>query len=443
MRFSAGNPGSGSFAGPEGQRRAPGRGPAWHDRSVRIDDGAATTSAELRAHNLARLLRAVHDGGGQLTRAQLTRQLSLARGTATVLVRDLAGRQLIEELSSPAGLDAPRTRGRPTGVPSAHPQGPVALAIDLRDDSFTMAAFELTGRCTVLDHREREAVSGTGMLADVAARLKGRRRQFGDRVVGVGVAVPSPVSAGQMVQPTLPDWQNVDMADILGADDGDEGLAGPVLAGNDATLAGLAEARRGVLRGVSVALHLHVATGIGGVLLSGGLPVTGAHGSAGEFGHMPLTGGSEPCRCGSVGCWELDAGARGLLRAVGQPEVGDRMVRAEHVIAAAATDPGCGRALARAAEALGRGIGALVNAQDPEAVGLSGLAAEVYQAAPDAVQVGYLSTLMRFRLPEPPALLPSTLGDLGALTGASELVFDAFLTPRGLSAWPAPEEKTA
>ena len=420
---------------------------AWHHRSVRKDEGAATTSAELRAHNLARLLRAVHDGGGQLTRAQLTRQLSLARGTATVLVRDLAGRQLIEELSSPAGvpdgLKAPRTRGRPTGVPSAHPHGPVVLAIDLRDDSFTMAAFELTGRCTVLDRQEREAISGTGMLTEVAARLKRHRRQFGDRVVGVGVAVPSPVSAGQMVQPTLPDWQDLDVADILAAGEGDRGFAGPVLAGNDATLAGLAEARRGVLRGVSVALHLHVATGIGGVLLSGGLPVPGAHGAAGEFGHMPLTGGSEPCRCGSVGCWELDAGARGLLRAVGQPEEGDRMVRAEQVIAAAATDPGCGAALTRAAQALGRGIGALVNAQDPEAVGLSGLAAEVYQAAPGPVQAGYLTTLMRFRRLAPPALLPSTLGDLGALTGASELVFDAFLTARGLGAWPVSEEKTA
>ena len=416
---------------------------------MRRDESAATTSAELRAHNLARLLRAVHGGGGQLTRAELTRQLGLARGTATVLVRDLAGRQLIEELSSPAdapaGLKIPRTRGRPTGVPSAHPQGPVALAVDLRDDSYTMAAFELTGRCTVLDRQEREAVSGTEMLAEVAARLKIRRRQFGDRVVGIGVAVPSPVSAGQMVQPTLPDWQDVDVAGVLGAgeDDGDEACMGPVLAGNDATLAGLAEARRGVLRGVSVALHLHVATGIGGVLLAGGQPVTGAHGSAGEFGHMPLTGGSEPCRCGSVGCWELDAGARGLLRAAGQPEEGDRMVRAEQIIAAAATDPGCGQALVRAAEALGRGIGALVNAQDPEAVGLSGLAAEVYEAAPDAVLAGYLATLMRFRRAGPPMLLPSTLGDLGALTGASELVFDAFLTPRGLGAWPAPEEKTA
>ena len=62
---------------------------------------------------------------------------------------------------------------------------------------------------------------------------------------------------------------------------------------------------------------------------------------------------------------------------------------------------------------------------------------------PFAVQVGYLATLMRFRRVQPPVLLPSTLGDLGALTGASELVFDAFLTPRGLGAWPAPEEKTA
>jgi predicted NBD/HSP70 family sugar kinase len=294
----------------------------------------------------------------------------------------------------------------------------------------------------VLDHQEREAVSGTGMLADVADRLKIHLRDFGDRVVGVGVAVPSPVSAGQMVQPTLPDWQDLDVAGALGGGAGDE-HAGMVLAGNDATLAGLAEARRGVLRGVSVALHLHVATGIGGVLLAAGQPVTGAHGSAGEFGHMPLTGGSEQCRCGSTGCWELEAGARGLLRAVGQPEEGDRMVRAEQIIAAAATDPGCGQALERAAEALGRGIGALVNAQDPEAVGLSGLAAEVYEAAPAAVRAGYLATLMRFRRIAPPMLMPSTLGDLGALTGASELVFDAFLTPRGLGGWPAPAQKTA
>jgi predicted NBD/HSP70 family sugar kinase len=403
---------------------------------VRKDEGTATTSAE----NLARLLRAIHDGEGQLTRAELTRQLGLARGTATVLVRDLARRRLIEELSGNPDATGPRTRGRPTGVPSSHPAGPVALAVDLRDDSYTVAAFELTGRCTVLERQERDAGSGKGVLTDVADRLKAAGRRFAGRVVGIGVAVPSPVNGGAMVQPTLPDWQDIDISTALGR------APGPVLAGNDATLAGLAEARRGALRGVSVALHLHVATGIGGVLLSGGLPATGAHGSAGEFGHMPLTGGEELCRCGCVGCWELDAGARGLLRAAGRAEQGDRMVQAEQIIAAAATDRGYGRALAHVAKALGRGIGSLVNALDPEAVGLSGLAARVYDAAPDLVTAGYLSTLMRFRRDHPPALLPSTLGSLSALTGASELVFDAFLTPRGLGTWsdpPPPEQKTA
>jgi predicted NBD/HSP70 family sugar kinase len=396
---------------------------------VRIDESAATTSAELRAHNLARLLRAVHDGGGQRTRAELTRQLGLARGTATVLVRELAGQRLIEEvpadeLPAQAGKTQ-RSRGRPTGVPSAHEKGPIALAVDLRDDSFTTAAFELTGRCRVLDRCERDKNDGATVLKQVAAALAKHRRTFGDRVVGTGIAVPSPVSAGKMVQPTLSDWRGVDVAAAVGGG----------LVGNDATLAGLAEARRGVLNGVPVALHLHAATGIGGVLLTGGQPVAGAHGSAGEFGHMPLTGGDEPCRCGATGCWELDAGTRGLLREAGLPERGDRMETAARVIAAAATDRVSARAVAHVAGSLGRGIGALVNAHDPEAVGLSGLAATLFDAAPDLVMAGYQAALMRFRRDQPPALLPSTLGGIGALTGAAELVFDALLTPRGLSAW--------
>ena len=399
---------------------------------MRLDSEQATTSADLRAHNLARLLRAVHLGGGERTRAQLTRQLSLARGTATVLVRDLADRGLIEELQVQADVAERRSRGRPTGVPSPHPDGPVALAVDLRDDSFSLASFELTGRGSMLERRERDSGSGADLLTGLAQRLGTHRRMLGARLIGIGVAVPSPVSQGRMVQPGLADWRGVDVAAALGAP-----LTGdvPVLVGNDARLAGLAEARRGGLRDLPVALHLHLATGVGGVLLSGGLPLTGVHGAAGEFGHMPLTGGTEECRCGSVGCWELDAGSHGLLRRAGRAEAGDRMELALEVIGAAATDPGCAQALAGVAEALGRGMGSLVNAHDPAAIGLSGLGRDIYQAAPDAVRAGYETTLMRFRRDAPPPLIPSELGDLGVLTGAAELVFDSFLTPSGLTAW--------
>ena len=399
-----------------------------------MDSERATTSADLRAHNLARLLRAVHDGGGSQTRAELTRQLSLARGTATVLVRDLADRGLIEEVQLPADVSERRSRGRPTGVPSPHPDGPVALAVDLRDDSFSVASFELTGRGAMLERHEREAGSGADLLTDLAARLAAHGTPLGSRLIGVGVAVPSPVSRGRMEQPGLADWRGVDVAATLIAQQADAAI--PVLVGNDARLAGLAEARRGALRDLPVALHLHVATGVGGVLLSGGVPLTGAHGAAGEFGHMPLTGGTESCRCGAVGCWELDAGSHGLLRRAGRAEQGDRMDLSRQVIADAATDPGCARALTEVAEALGRGMGTLVNAHDPAAVGLSGLGRDILQAAPDAVQAGYAATLMRFHRDEPPPLIASQLGDLSVLTGAAELVFDSFLTPSGLTTWP-------
>src|SRR6202012_5657395 len=120
------------------------------------------------------------------TGAELTRQLSLARGTATVLVRDLADRGLIEELQVQGDMAERRSRGRPTGVPSPHPDGPVALAVDLRGDSFSVASFELTGRGAMLERQEREAGSGVDLLTDLAARLAAHGAPLGSRLIGVG-----------------------------------------------------------------------------------------------------------------------------------------------------------------------------------------------------------------------------------------------------------------
>ncbi len=38
----------------------------------------------------------------------------------------------------------------------------------------------------------------------------------------------------------------------------------------------------------TTALHLIVAQGIGGTLVVNGEPIAGAHGAAGEYGHMPF-----------------------------------------------------------------------------------------------------------------------------------------------------------
>ncbi|MED7923239.1 ROK family transcriptional regulator [Nonomuraea sp. LP-02] len=385
----------------------------------------ATTSGELRAHNRARLLRAVHEGGAALTRSQLTRDLGLARGTASVLVAGLVEDELLHE--EPAREQG---RGRPTQVPGPHPRGPVALAADVREDAWELAACELGGRVTVLAVRPHDGTP-EGALGTLGEALAAERARLGHRVVGVGVALAGPVRHGGLVDIAHLSWHAVNVPRLLThlpAGAGGPGV--PLFVGNDTAFAALAEARRGRLRGVRVGLHLHVDFDLGGVLVVDGRPLGGAAGSGAEFGHMPLTGGERPCPCGALGCWSTEVGANALLRHAGLAHGGGRgREQAERVLATSR------QAVAAGARALGRGIAALVNAHDPEAVTLSGHGVELYERAGETLRAAAEPYLMAIRRETPPRIEGSALGWRGALLGAMESVFDAFLTPEGLGGW--------
>ncbi|MGA5762284.1 ROK family protein [Nonomuraea bangladeshensis] len=422
----------------------------------------ATTSGELRAHNRARLLRAVHEGGATLTRSQLTRDLGLARGTASVLVAGLLEDELLHE--EPAREHA---RGRPTQVPGPHPHGPVALAADVREDAWELAACELGGRVTVLAVRPHDGTP-EGALGTLGEALAAERERLGHRVVGAGVALAGPVRHGGLVDIAHLSWHAVDVPRLLTAGPGPAdaltlselaesghgsadaprpsgppslrgaaavlggggGRGVPLFVGNDTAFAALAEARRGRLRGVRVGLHLHVDFDLGGVLVVDGRPLGGAAGSGAEFGHMPLTGGERPCPCGALGCWSTEVGANALLRHAGLAHGGGRgREQAERVLATSS------KAVAANARALGRGIAALVNAHDPEAVTLSGHGVELYERAGETLRAAAEPYLMAIRREAPPRIESSALGWRGALLGAMESVFDAFLTPEGLGGW--------
>ncbi|MEV0408628.1 ROK family protein [Actinoallomurus sp. NPDC050550] len=388
----------------------------------------ATTSGELRLHNLLRLLRAAHDRGGEATRSELTRDLGLARGTAAVLVADLTDARLAQERPAPQ-----RARGRPTAILGPHPDGPLALAVDLREDGWTIATAELGGALAVREERPHPVYPPEAVLGGLAAAIDRQLADLGPRVVGVGVAIPGPIRDGRVVDIPHLSWRDVPAADILRAG------ALPVLIGNDATLAGLAEARRGALHGTAIGLHLHVDFDLGGALLVDGDPLHGARGTAGEFGHMPLLGSGLRCDCGTTGCWALQVGATALLRATGaRLEPGRGRADAARILTRAADgDPGAAAALDEVARAFGTGTAALVNALDPQRVTLSGLGTRLHAQAAETFADAYHDGLMAFRRDQPPPVLPTTLGTDAILIGASELAFDAFLTPEGLTAWTA------
>ena len=146
----------------------------------------------------------------------------------------------------------------------------------------------------------------------------------------------------------------------------------------------------GAARGADHALVVTLGTGIGGGLISGGRVQVGAHGFAGEVGHMLVDPSGPPCPCGRRGCWERYASGGGLGRLAreaayaGQlPEVvvlagGDpELVRGEHVTRAAREgEPGPWRVMDELGWWVALGLANLTAVLDPERIVLGGGLAE-------------------------------------------------------------------
>ncbi len=128
-------------------------------------------------------------------------------------------------------------------------------------------------------------------------------------LAGVGVAVPGLVRAGDGVIAHAPnlDWRDAPFADVVAA--GLEAATGQRLrvdVANDADLGLIAEHRRGAAVGLSDVVYLCGTYGLGGGVLTGGHPLTGHRGYAGEVGHVSVDPDGRACRCGSRGCWESE-----------------------------------------------------------------------------------------------------------------------------------------
>lgn len=366
------------------------------------------------------LLRAVHRRPG-ITRSQAAAELGLSTGAASDLVARLVDeRWLTEAPAPPAG-----GRGRPTRPLWPHPEGPVVAIAAITHETWDVEAVALGGAVVwqASARHDRDCRSVLDAVADAWRRLQDA---VPTRTRGFAVSVPGTVSGTQLVQAPNLGWGAVDLAVLRPADAGTAGFS----AGNDASLSALAELTRGAAAGSEGSLHLFMDSGIGGALVERGRVTAGAHGMAGEFGHMPFGSHRIRCRCGARGCWNTELDGAALARALGepQPEPADEVSYSRSVLTAAQAGRRAERAAAgRAAAALGRGAAGLVNATDPELVVLSGLAAELLAAAPERLRRAYHDGLMETLAGAPPELVPGTLGTRGPLVGAAESAFAALL----------------
>ena len=213
-----------------------------------------------------------------------------------------------------------------------------------------------------------------------------------------------------------------------------EGLAlGPALADllrarvtveNDASCAGVAEARAGAGSGAASMVLLTVGTGIGGAYLLQGVLERGASGAAGEFGHMTVDLDGPVCTCGSRGCLETLASGPALVAAalnhgwsdeelVSGALVTERALAGDAVAVAAAADVG---------RALGAGVASIVNALDPEVVVVGG---GVLGLGDLLLEPARMEARARALAGDRVRIEPARFGDAAGMIGAAMLAREA------------------
>jgi glucokinase len=270
-----------------------------------------------------------------------------------------------------------------------------------------------------------------GTVLAASARVAG---EAGDpRALPLGVGLPGMVDRYGVARfcPHLHDLDGVDVRHELAARR-TEGAATVVV--NDATAACWAEHVLGSARGVDDVLMITMGTGIGGGAVIDGRLMLGAHGFAGEMGHMVLDPQGPPCPCGKRGCWERFASGSGLGRLAREAAQAGRLdevvrlvggdpeaVRGEHLTAAAlAGDPGALEVMDTFAWWLALGLANVANALDPAVIVLGGGVIEAHAAVMGPVRRAFVELA---EAPEHRAvrILPAQLGERAGAVGAALL----------------------
>lgn len=160
----------------------------------------------------------------------------------------------------------------------------------------------------------------------------------------------------------------------------------PVQISNDATVAAVAEFRKGALQNVRNGVLITLGTGVGGGIIVNGQAFSGSYGVGSEIGHMVVGENDYVCNCGRVGCLETFSSATAVIKytqkQLGLGRTSDylnsigvtaEMVEAKHVIDGAKIgDPLCKEVFDRLVHYLVVGLINTVVFIDPEVVALGG-----------------------------------------------------------------------
>jgi glucokinase len=272
-------------------------------------------------------------------------------------------------------------------------------------------------------------------LADGAGAAASEADLPFEAIGAVGVCVPGPLDSSRSVVAVAP---NLGWVDLAVREELERRMPHKhVFLENDVRAAALSEHKLGAGRGHESMLAVFVGSGVGGGIVIDGRLYHGAHGGAGEIGHMVVRAGGPRCGCGRAGCLEAmaarNAVARYVIREVnrGHRTVltdilnGDLLALTSRDLgqAIAQSDAVAIRAARRSARYTGLAIGGVVNLLDPGVVVVGGGIAEALgqRYVEWAAEVAHRQILASDARDVP--IVASSLGDDAGLLGAAMTAF--------------------
>jgi predicted NBD/HSP70 family sugar kinase len=324
----------------------------------------ASSNALLRRHNLAAIATLVHRSG-PISRAELGRLTGLNRSAVANLVGELSELGWVEEETTAS--DGRIGRPSATVVPG---RTFAVVGVHLDTDAIIVGLVGLHGdllrRVRFDTPKPASPATVVRVVSGIVAGFRAERETH--RVLlGAGVAVPGLVQADSGFVHRAPHlgWRDVDLASQLS-----RALDLPVSVGNDATLGAIGESLFGAARGVADVVYVTGgASGIGGGVIIGGVPLQGSSGFAAELGHTLVAANGRLCGCGRHGCLEAEVRMRSLLDVLGA-----RVLDQDELDIALGTsrDPAVLGEVARQVDLLAEGLSTYINLFNPTAVVLGG-----------------------------------------------------------------------
>jgi len=342
------------------------------------------TSAIARKINRIRVLQTLLENP-LMSRAEVARGLRLTKSTLTSVVGSLLADKLIVEHDLET---APSRVGRPGIMIGLNASGAVFLGAEIAVGTLKVTALDLTAKQVGLVTRPlAEGTTPKRTFAQLQRMVKELTKQLPpDSVIkGMGVGLPGFVdTSGVLLHAPHLGWSNFRARDHLRAL-----FPWPTIVDNDANLWAFGEwYLNKSLRHRQVAL-VSVSGGVGCGFVSDGRIVRGAHGLAGEMGHIFLdtreVGETSPLPV----TWDRIADKDSLLSAY-RLQTGSEASLKQLVAAQRARDPAALDLSMKWAKSMAHGLLSVIYAYDPDVIVIAGDMAEFFEACQDHVQ-SYLS----------------------------------------------------